>query len=112
MTNLTNCGPEQTTQLAEAIRQAVDTANNPVHAQCNVLGVLLRYFRAWNRLSATDMAAQTGLTRSFISQLERGKVLNTTLDTHHRVLACMGLRAYIEFRPAQGALPTHPAQDN
>ena len=68
------------------------------------LGLMLSQMREQRQMSLRDLAQQTGLTSSYLSQLERGRFQDIGIEKFARIVAALNLSADAVLR-ASGHLP-------
>lgn len=69
------------------------------------IGRELRELRLFHRKKLAEIAEQSGLSVSYLSDIERNRRCNfdTTLETLNRILSCYGLEAVIHLRERKKA---------
>jgi len=67
------------------------------------LGAAIREKRHAAGKTLTEVADITGISQSYLSQIERGEVTNPTIEVLFRILSALGENLLLEARPPEGA---------
>lgn len=64
----------------------------------------LRQLRAEHKMTLDDLSDQTGLTKSYLSEIERGRraTIDKAVSTLNKVLVCYGMEIVVEIRSKNG----------
>ena len=66
------------------------------------LGAAIREKRHGVGKTLTEIAELTGISQSYLSQIERGEVTNPTIEVLFRILSALGENLLLEVGPAEG----------
>ena len=65
------------------------------------LGATIREKRHEAGKTLTDVARLTGISQSYLSQIERGEVTNPTIEVLYRIIAALGQNLVLEATPSE-----------
>ena len=66
------------------------------------MGAAIREKRHRVGKTLTEVAEITGISQSYLSQIERGEVTNPTIEVLFRILSALGENLLLEVGPAEG----------